>query len=38
MYTDCEHSPGEMMVEGGEIKQNKGSAEAQKGFKKGYKN
>lgn len=38
MYTDCEHSSGETMVGGGEIKQDKGSAEAQKLFKKCYKN
>lgn len=40
--TDCEHSPGqkhgERMVGGGEIEQNKGSAEAQEVFKSGYKN
>lgn len=42
MYTDYEHSPGlkhgEMMVGGGENKQNKGSAEEQEGFRSGYKN
>lgn len=42
MYTDCEHSPGlkhcEAMAGGGEIKQIKCSAEAQKVFKSDSKN
>lgn len=41
MHTNCEHSPGLKcgeMIGGGEIKQNKGSAEEQKVFRIGYKN